>query len=485
MRAKISSYIFLSLLLFIIPLSLFAQNDENIITVEKTDTLNSNDITSLKLLSLKGMKITINGINDSHSIIYHLKIQANKQAMRNSFGNGELDFKKSADTGVLQFKTIETTQESQDNMTWIKALLTKHHNDGNNAMIKEASLSITMPANLQLILNSRYSNITLSSVTSKIDIYGRSGKIIGNDLGGPLHIDNNYGDIAINNTLGPVRVTGKSTTLNLQNIGSDLTVDANYSNIHANQVKGNINLQDKSGSVHLSNVAGNVTHRGDYTSLDLTNIKGRVDIETESGSVNGSELGSLRMVGNYTNVNVQNIRNETGVNIQGKSAKYILSFVNGPVTINTSYGNIDLKNIKGDLKVDNKSGSIQAELVKGPVTGNGDYNQYQLYNYLGNAITIKNRSGNVNIDARKPLENVSIQNDYGDVNLTMDKPFSGKVALHSLNGSIQTNLPLTVESSEQGSQNEKILKGKIGSRNGVMNIDSNNGKITVTIHKKK
>jgi hypothetical protein len=485
MRAKISSYIFLSFLLFTIPLSLYAQNEENIITVEKTDTLSSVDISALKLLSLKGMKITINGVDDSNSIIYHLKIKANKQAMRNSFGNGELDFKKSDNTGVLQFKTTESIQESQDNMTWIKALLTKHHNDSNNAIIKEASLSITMPSNLQLILNSRYSNITLSSVTSKVNIDGRSGKIIGNDLGGPLYIDNNYGDIALNNTIGPVRVSGKSTTLNLQNIGSDLTVDADYSNIHANQVNGNINLQDKSGTVHLSNVTGNVTHRGDYTSLDLTNIKGRVDIETESGSVNGSDLGSLRMVGDYTNVNVQSIKDATGVSIQGKSAKYILSIVNGPVTINASYANINLKNINGDLKVDNKSGSIQAEMVKGQATGNGDYNQYQLYNYLGNAITIKNRSGNVNIDARKPLENVSIQNDYGDVNLTMDKPFSGKVALHSLNGSIQTNLPLTVESSEQGSSNEKIIKGNIGSGNGVMNIDSNNGKITVTIHRKK
>jgi len=477
MITNMKLYFILSVLMFTIPLTSFAQDNQKIQTIDKTDTIAVNGLKSLKLLEIRGMKVSVNGDAPSHSIIYHVHIKASKRAIDKNFGNGQLYFDRNNDQGELKFRPVESTQNSEDNMTWIKALLTKHHHD-HDVIIKEASLSLIIPSHLQFAIHSKYSNISIASISGNVRLDGRSGKIIANDLGANLYVENNYGNILLNNVAGSATIKGKSATLNLQNIGGNVNINADYSNIDINQSNGDITVQDKSGTLHLSNISGNVTHRGNYSDLYLTDIKGSADVETESGKVRATNIGSLRMAGDYTNVNAQSVNGENGITIKGKSAKYTLNLVKGPVTVSAEYANIELKNIQGNVSVDNKSGSVKSEQLKAAFTGNGDFNQYTLNDYEGHDITIRNKSGNVKINAVRTLRSVKIHNVYGNVEVTLNKPFKGKVHLQTTSGIIQTNLKLQSLKSNQ-STDEKVMEGKLGTHDSILDIETSNGKIHI------
>lgn len=452
----------------------YAQNDKGILSVNKRDTISAAGIQKLRLVGMKGMKLNISG-TESGNIVYHLKIKANKQALNSQFGGGKITFENHGKTGELFFKDIAGNGGGRSNMTWIKELLTKSHRS--HIEIEDVSLNISVPQRLVLSVDSKYSDVTISSIRDSVRLEGRSGRINVSDIGSNLQITNHYGDISVTDVKGSLNVDGKSSHIDLENVGSNLNVSADYSEIVINNVQGNVNDFDKSGSVQAQNVEGYFSHSGDYTRLDLSDIKGHVEIDNRNGNITLDRIGSLNIDADYTNVQAHTVTGKKGIQMHGKSGNVTFEKVNGPVKIDGDYMSINLSDIGGKVDVDDKSGSINADNLSGAFTGNGSYNHYEFNAFAGKSLNIENSSGNISINAVEPLENVNISNDYSDVTILMQNDFNGHVRLKAQNGQIDTNLPFTGDVSRNQSDNGMSLEGNTGTGKGNIIIQTQGGNI--------
>ncbi len=92
-------------------------------------------------------------------------------------------------------------------------------------------MNITIPRNLALSVDSKYSDVSISSILDSVKLDGRSGRMTVSDIGSNLNISNHYGDISVTDIKGKVSIDGRSSHIDLENIGSNLNVSADYSGI--------------------------------------------------------------------------------------------------------------------------------------------------------------------------------------------------------------------------------------------------------------
>ena len=460
--------------LFGVSLNSYAQDDAGIVTINNQDTLSADNINQLHLSGMKGMKLSVTG-GSAKVVIYHLKIKANREAIKSQFGGGKLTFDRSDGKGDLYFKHVAAKGDNESNMTWIKELLTKSHRS--HIEIDDVSLNITIPEQMALSVDSKYSDVTVSSIRDSVRLQGRSGRMNVSNIGSNLQIVNHYGDITVSDVKGRLNVDGKSSHIDLENIGSNLNVSSDYSEIVIDNVQGNVNVSDKSGSVQAENIMGYLSHNGEYTRLNFSDIKGPVEIVNRNGNVTVDRIGSLKIDADYTNVQANTVSGDKGIVMHGKSANITFEKVNGPVKIDGEYLSINMSDIQGNIRVEDRSGSVSADNIQGDFEGNGSYNHYNINAFSGRILDIENRSGNISINTTKSPKMVNISNEYAVVSMTMHEVFDGHIQLNAMNGIIDCNLLLKENRKPNQPENGMSLEGNTGTGKGKIVIHTKNGNI--------
>ena len=391
---------------------------QEIITVQNGDTIELDSVKQVYIYGLKGVNLTVSG-TDSKELSYKVFIRANEDAMLRNFGGGRLHNNLNAQALELFFKSTDSEgNSSSKGRTWIKDLFSG--NTIQNQIVKEARLEISLPKALALKINSRYSNLTISSIMGEVDVKNKSGSVKIEEAGSNVVIDNDYGDNDLTKINGNITLNSRSANTEIKSVVGNVDINSNYSELRLTDIKGTVNVTNKSGGLRAENIEGDIDFRGNYSKLIFKKIDGMVNVENTSGSVEAEFIHGLRIKGSYTNITASDILETRLVTIDSKSAKVNLKRIAGPITIDGTYLEIDLEKIGGDVRIYTKSGSLNALDLQGNFTIDGEYNKVDVRGFSGKNFEAETRSGSIRAELEGITEQVRIRNEHGSIDLKMN-----------------------------------------------------------------
>lgn len=181
-------------------------------------------------------------------------------------------------------------------------------------------------------------------------------------------------------------------------------------------------------------------------------------------------------------VSIAGLRIAAGLSVNNINGLVQIRDIDGPVTVQTAYGDITADNITGDAKLSTKDGNVKAKGIGGSLSASTSNGSLELEDIDGNAdaetkngkISIIEVRGNVQADTLNGEIDVGsavvggswdVDSSIGEIRLRL--PESGD---YSVNGSvtfgaISSNLPLKIE--------DKTVQGSIGLGTHRINVDAN------------
>jgi hypothetical protein len=144
--------------------------------------------------------------------------------------------------------------------------------------------------------------------------------------------------------------------------------------------------------------------------------------------------------------------------------------------LNTHNGAVNITNITANIEGTTHNGEVNASKVLGSMkllTHNGQITCEE----VSGDITLESHNGSIKAIYDKSAANVydvSIVTHNGNVDFKAPPNFSSKVEVSTHNGSIKTDLPITVT----GEVN-KNLSGTIGTGQGTLHLETHNGSIRI------
>ena len=178
------------------------------------------------------------------------------------------------------------------------------------------------------------------------------------------------------------------------------------------------------------------------------------------------------------------VPNETVVDIESSFGDVKVSDIKGDVTIANNFGEVTVGNIEGSLSVDNDNGAVQAGGIE---AGVGDINIHTGFGKvtLGKAnsanITIDSNSGAINIDVVRATGSFSVNTDFGDTTFESGSAASLRIETNSGKVSI-TKVNISKELKVDNDFGEIELKQTFA---GSYDLHTNSGGVTVDGAKNK
>ncbi|MCP4710131.1 MAG: DUF4097 family beta strand repeat protein, partial [Planctomycetes bacterium] len=141
------------------------------------------------------------------------------------------------------------------------------------------------------------------------------------------------------------------------------------------------------------------------------------------------------------------------------NGEIFITNVSGSIEGVTHNGNVDINNVAGVIDIDTHNGSFVCEEVSGDL---------DLKTHNGRVFARYAEKAPAVCDVRMVSHN-------GDVDLKAPADFSATVTVKTYNGSIRTDLPLTVT----GKYGKRSLRGAIGEGEGNLYMETHNGSIKI------
>ncbi len=425
----------------------------------KTGEFNAQGIDQLSWTIDTGMKITFDG-SSTDKISYTYTFEGNEEAYQHFFENFDPKFETFGSEAQV---TID---------------FPAHKNRTVNHRIKKHELQITLPSDLLLQVQTRYSNVNVRNILRGLYADNRSGQVRASGIRQGLTISNPYGKIMVTDTEGDVLISNRSGNVDVQGVTGAVKVDASYSKLNISKVNGDLEIENRSGVVNAFDIKGNITAKGPYVEYELTNIEGGIRMDNQSSKVSVNTALFLNADGNYLNITAENITGTEGVYVKGRSANLRFSDIRSHVQIQGRYLNITLSDVGGNGIINNHSGDIDINGLEGNLLIDGQYLPVDVRNFRGTELRINNRSGSVRVEAVEPLNIADIESEYGDVELNLKSGFEGVVDFEVRYGDINSNLSIAVEQNVKDRNEERIV-GKIGNGSGRITIVNRSGDIKV------
>lgn len=325
--------------------------------------------------------------------------------------------------------------------------------------------------------NFTYGSISLQDMNGDIELLGRGSNVEVTNCKKLKTIENDYGKVFINNSGGNVKLGCKSGKIQINGLKGDANILADYSSITINGISENVNINSKSGNHLLTNINGNLNIISDYSTLNISEIGGAVYVDDRSGNINVKKCDAVKINGPYSKMFVSDVGSKPGKTfyIKGQSGKLYAENITGNLSIENPYSDIELKNINGDVTITGKSSLIIAEHVSGSWNSNTEYERLTLRNISSKNLSIKNKSGLIDIGFISAPREIDIWNEYSDVKINMPDGFSGNIDVATQYGSIKSNLPMAYSQNN----NYSHASGKIGNGQGEIKITNKNGNIVL------
>jgi len=204
-----------------------------------------------------------------------------------------------------------------------------------------------------------------------------------------------------------------------------------------------LTLETSDGAVHITNVTGEINAKTSDGSIEAEGLNGNVNLKTSDGGITCSRVEGKTL----------NLQTSDG------SIKLTQATL-GTGEIQTSDGNITLGEVRGDsLSLRTSDGSIRCRGI------------------VAARATCHTSDGSIELEfspeAPKAL-NLNATTSNGSITVTAPAGLSAAIEANTDDGSINTNLPITVEGKIG-----KSLRGTIGAGEGKVSLKTTDGSITI------
>ncbi len=145
--------------------------------------------------------------------------------------------------------------------------------------------------------------------------------------------------------------------------------------------------------------------------------------------------------------------------------------------LTTHNGKIEITNITGRLNGTTHNGKVTAEQISG-TTELHTHNGSVICREISGDTQLKTHNGSIKVyysEAAPSVCNISLITYNGGIELATPSNFAGEVEASTHNGSINTDLPITV----MGKLSKRRLTGKIGAGQGKLHLSTHNGSIKI------
>jgi len=180
---------------------------------------------------------------------------------------------------------------------------------------------------------------------------------------------------------------------------------------------------------------------------------------------------SIECASSYGAIEIVNIKGQTS----GKTSSGSIEATNieGPTNLDTSYGSVNCRNITGNnITVKSNSGSITAEIIKGPAQLTTSYGSITCTDMSGGDLKLKTNSGKIRL-SNATFGDCDAHTSYGSI--VSDQLNGNLIKLHSGSGSIDvtdSSADTTNLSTSYGRIScRQITTNEITAKSGSGNLD--------------
>jgi len=148
------------------------------------------------------------------------------------------------------------------------------------------------------------------------------------------------------------------------------------------------------------------------------------------------------------------------------------------VECESSYGSIEIADIKGDIRADTSYGSVNTDNTNGSVELNTSYGGIHCEAITSDEIRVRSSYGDIDIASSGscPAElTAKVRTSYGSIDFAVPAGFGGEVEMSTSYGSIKTDLPITI----RGELSKKRITGTIGEGDGRVELKTSYGSIKI------
>ncbi|MDP9147016.1 MAG: DUF4097 family beta strand repeat-containing protein [Acidobacteriota bacterium] len=162
----------------------------------------------------------------------------------------------------------------------------------------------------------------------------------------PLTIRNEKGDIVVADMSGPVTVNNQNGDVEVRGITGDVSVDMRHGDVKVSDIKGDIKLAGKGGEVGVATATGGLTIDGEFY-----------------GPIRADKIAKgVRFISQRSDLTLTQL---TG-HLELSSGNLEITDAPGNLQLRTNRYNLDIENVGGKTKIDNRDGSIEIRFSSPP-----------------------------------------------------------------------------------------------------------------------
>jgi DUF4097 and DUF4098 domain-containing protein YvlB len=234
----------------------------------------------------------------------------------------------------------------------------------------------------------------------------------------------------------PVQVNAGRGDVNVSQRDADVKITTTRGDVQADQIKGNVEIIARRGNVQASQVTGDVHVEGRADDVTLSDISGVALLE-------GEFFG------------------DTKLSHIGKSVKF-----------HSTRTDLELGRLDGDLSMD--SGDLRVSSVAGPFEVRTKAKDIRLEDVSG-PITVENSHGEIDVRPKAPFGDVTLNNHQGAIHIVLPEAAGFTVAARSSRGELESDFPLNVTKNGD----DHVAEGNVGKGGKKLQLTTDHGTIEI------
>jgi hypothetical protein len=148
------------------------------------------------------------------------------------------------------------------------------------------------------------------------------------------------------------------------------------------------------------------------------------------------------------------------------------------INCKTSFGEVQLENITGDVVAHTSFGQLKAKNITGKIELNTSYGEVDCREITTGDFFAKTSFGEMDIifsDACPADMKAKIETSFGELDADIPQNFAGSITAETRFGNIKTDLPITIK----GEFGKDRFSGKIGDGAGKIDLKTSFGEVTI------
>lgn len=251
-------------------------------------------------------------------------------------------------------------------------------------------------------------------------------------------------------------------SITASDIEEGLTAKASYGQAELTDIKGDVNLALSYYDIIASKVDGDVTVTGARRAR-ISSVTGALNLSGSNGDVDVRDIaGELRVEAPFSKIVAQGI--DQNAQLKTEHASVDVSRA-GDVIVNAPHSDVRARNIDGDLRIASSNSSLQLSSISGDLQIDAEQCSVTADDVRG-TVAIKTSHGNVAV--KNFYEGVRVETSYRDVVLQPSGDPAGDIVVQNNHGQIKLVLPQSsqfhLDAQSASGQIQPIGFGELGER---------------------